>query len=66
VHDALTGARAGRTTITIAHRLSTLLAADRILVLDDGRLVGDGTHEELLAGCPAYRRLVLPQLEAAR
>lgn len=65
VHDALVSVRAGRTTITIAHRLSTLLRAERILVLDDGALVGDGTHPELLRSCPAYARLVEPQLEAA-
>lgn len=64
VQEALDDARATRTTITIAHRLSTLLSAQRILVLDEGRLVGDGTHTELLADCPAYRSLVLPQVEA--
>jgi len=41
---------AGRTSFVIAHRLSTVLAADRILVLDRGRLVGSGTHEESLEG----------------
>ncbi|MGB4778094.1 ABC transporter ATP-binding protein [Microbacterium sp.] len=66
VQDAVTGARGRRTTITIAHRLSTLLGAERILVLDEGRLVGDGVHSELLESCPAYRSLVLPQLEAAQ
>lgn len=64
VQNAITGARDSRTTITIAHRLSTLLSADRILVLDGGRVVGDGSHSELLECCPAYRALVLPQLEA--
>jgi len=64
VQDALNQVRAGHTTLTIAHRLSTLLRAQRILVLDDGKLVGDGTHEELIASCEPYRRLVLPQLRA--
>ena len=40
---------AGRTTLVIAHRLQTARAADRIVVLDDGRVVEDGTHEQLLA-----------------
>ncbi|HEX6965398.1 MAG TPA: ABC transporter ATP-binding protein [Gemmatimonadaceae bacterium] len=47
----------GRTTFVIAHRLSTLRAADRILVLEQGRMVGLGTHEELLRRCPTYHRL---------
>jgi subfamily B ATP-binding cassette protein MsbA len=47
----------GRTTFVIAHRLSTLRRADRILVLDEGRLVGLGTHHELLQECPVYRAL---------
>lgn len=45
----------GRTTFVIAHRLSTLRDADRIIVLDRGRAVGLGTHEELLVTCPTYR-----------
>jgi ABC-type transport system involved in cytochrome bd biosynthesis fused ATPase/permease subunit len=44
-------------TIAVAHRLSTLRAAGRILVLEDGRVAGLGTHNELLAGCAVYRRL---------
>jgi subfamily B ATP-binding cassette protein MsbA len=48
----------GRTTIVIAHRLSTVLKADRILVMDQGRIVQEGTHEQLLAdGGGLYRRL---------
>jgi ABC-type multidrug transport system fused ATPase/permease subunit len=47
----------GRTTFVIAHRLSTLRSADRILVIDDGGMVGIGKHEELLATCSTYRRL---------
>jgi ATP-binding cassette subfamily B protein len=49
---------AGRTTLLIAHRRSTLQLADRIAVLDEGRLVGEGTHEELTARCPLYRLLL--------
>jgi len=55
--DALRGRRGRRTTLLIAHRLSTLMQADRILVLDGGRIVQDGTHEELLGREGLYRRL---------
>lgn len=54
--------RPGTTTVVIAHRLVTLLQAERIVVMDGGRVVGDGRHEDLLASCPAYRALVEPQL----
>jgi subfamily B ATP-binding cassette protein MsbA len=47
----------GRTTFVIAHRLSTLRNADRILVLDQGRVAGLGTHELLLLDCPTYQKL---------
>jgi len=47
----------GRTTIIIAHRLSTLALADELVVLDRGRLVARGTHEELLERSPVYREI---------
>ena len=55
--DALRRRRGKRTTLLIAHRLSTLMQADRILVLDGGRIVQDGTHERLIGVDGLYRRL---------
>jgi ATP-binding cassette subfamily B protein len=53
----------GRTTVLVAaHRLSTFGAADKIVVLEAGRVVGQGTHSQLMAACPAYRRIAEPQL----
>jgi ATP-binding cassette subfamily B protein len=57
VFAALRRLRAGRTTIVIAHRLSTVRDADRILVLDGGQIVAQGRHEELLKASPLYRRM---------
>ena len=47
----------GRTTLIVAHRFSTIAMAHRILVFDQGSIVGDGTHDELYEGCPLYREL---------
>ena len=58
IHEALRGVMAGRTTLLIAHRRSTLALADRIAVLDAGRLADIGTHEELQERCALYRRLL--------
>ncbi|MDT0549109.1 ABC transporter ATP-binding protein [Streptomyces lonegramiae] len=58
IHEALRGVMAGRTTLLIAHRLSTLALADRIAVLDRGRLADIGTHEELRERSVLYRRLL--------
>jgi ATP-binding cassette, subfamily B, bacterial len=64
--DALERLSEGRTTFTIAHRLSTISSADRILVLDKGRLVESGTHEELLEKDGLYRQLWDVQTGARR
>ena len=56
--------RAGRTTILIAHRISTIESMDKILFIDEGRLVDMGTHAQLLDRCPDYRKMVeLQKLE---
>lgn len=47
----------GRTALIVAHRFSSIRVATRILVFDGGRIVGDGTHEQLYASCPLYREL---------
>jgi ATP-binding cassette subfamily B protein len=47
----------GRTTFIVAHRLSTISLADEIVVMDEGRIVDRGTHEELMKGCSMYREI---------
>ncbi len=58
IHETLRRVMAGRTTLLIAHRRSTLQLADKIAVLDEGRLVDLGTHAELSERCPLYRLLI--------
>ncbi len=57
VQDAINNLMQGRTVIVIAHRLSTIKHSDKILVIDKGRIVGTGRHEELLSTNPLYKRL---------
>jgi len=66
VQAALGEALAGRTAVVIAHRLSTVRAADLILVIEDGRIVERGTHAELLAASGRYEELYRTQFEQPR
>ncbi|KAA9147593.1 ABC transporter ATP-binding protein [Microbacterium lushaniae] len=62
MRDAIDAVAAGRTLLVIAHRLSTVVDSDLIVVLDRGRVVGQGTHSELVASTPLYRELARHQL----
>ena len=50
------------TTIIVAQRISTILNADKIIVLDDGHMAGIGTHKELMKNCEVYRQIAMSQL----
>ena len=65
VQDALDRLMAGRTTMVIAHRLATVRKADQIVVMEKGRIVEQGTHNELFAGAGLYARLAKLQFETA-
>jgi ATP-binding cassette subfamily B protein len=68
VEDALRRVLAGTTALVVAHRPSTVMLADRVALLSDGRIAAVGTHRELLDTVPAYRQLLAQssEFEAAR
>lgn len=63
VRKAIKNASAGRTIIIIAHRFSSIRGVDRIIVMNEGSVVSQGVHHDLIRNCPVYRELVQTQLE---
>lgn len=66
VRDNLRSGLSNRTVITITQRCGTAMAADRILVMDNGERVGFGTHEELMSNCEVYRDIYKTQIESSK
>ena len=62
LRDALKSETEGKTKLIVAQRIGTIMSADRIIVLDEGRIAGMGTHKELLQSCEVYRQIALSQL----
>ena len=62
VRDALAKEAKDSTKLIVAQRIGTIMDADRIVVLDEGRVVGQGTHRELLETCDVYRQIAQSQL----
>lgn len=62
VRENLKESMSGVTNLIVAQRIGTIMDADKIIVLDNGRAVGEGTHSELLQSCPVYREIALSQL----
>jgi ATP-binding cassette subfamily B protein len=62
LRSALKRETAGVTTLIVAQRIGTIMDADKIIVLNEGRIAGEGTHAELLSGCPVYKEIAMSQL----
>ncbi|MBB2944374.1 ATP-binding cassette subfamily B protein [Actinoplanes lutulentus] len=65
IHESLRALMEGRTTIVVAHRLATIGLADRVILIEDGRVAADGTHVELLASSEKYRKVLASQAVVA-
>ena len=63
LRDALAKETSGATKIIVAQRVGTIIDADEILVIEKGRIVGSGTHLELMGSCELYREIARSQLE---
>ena len=63
IHHNLQGLMVGRTTLIVAHRLSTISLANRVVLIDGGKVVADGTHEELMEGVPLYSEVLAQAAE---
>ena len=62
LREELTKQTAGKTVIIVAQRISTILNADQIIVLEEGKIVGKGTHKELMNNCEQYKEIAMSQL----
>ena len=62
VRRAIKQATGDTTTLIVAQRISTIIHADQIIVLDEGRVAGKGTHEELMKNCEVYQQIAKSQL----
>ena len=62
LREALKEKTENKTVIIVAQRINTILNADQIIVLEEGKIVGKGTHEELMKNCETYRQIALSQL----
>lgn len=64
LRTALSEKTQNKTVIIVAQRINTVLNADQIIVLDDGKIAGKGTHKELMQNCEVYKQIALSQLSA--
>ena len=62
MRKALAGYTGGATVLLVAQRISTIMNADKIIVLNDGQIVGEGSHKDLLRTCPTYLEIAQSQL----